>query len=84
MGSFYHQEIYCQAYKENISKWPEKVQEALFADIITTSKVTGFSPYYLLHGVHSVLLFDLIESMFIVKGFKSRMSRSDLLALQMW
>ena len=54
---------------------------AFFADRITTSSVTGFSPYFLLHGVHPVLPFDLAESTFMVNGFTTNMSSSDLLAL---
>ena len=82
-GHFIIRESIVKACEGNITKWPEKVQEAFFADKITTSKVTGFSPYYLLHGVHPVLPFDLTESTFMVKGFKSGMSRADLLALRM-
>ncbi|ETW80124.1 hypothetical protein HETIRDRAFT_14927, partial [Heterobasidion irregulare TC 32-1] len=82
-GHFIIRESIVKACEGNIAKWPEKVQEAFFADKITISKVTGFSPYYLLHGVHPVLPFDLTESTFLVKGFKSGMSRADLLTLRM-
>jgi hypothetical protein len=46
------------------------------------SGVTGFSPYYLLHGVHPVLPFDLFEATFLVEGFKSNMTTIELLALR--
>ena len=36
---------------KNLSKWPSLLQAALFADRITVRRATGFSPYYLLHGV---------------------------------
>jgi hypothetical protein len=45
-------------------KWPEKVRQALFAENITTSRVTGWSPFYLLHSVHPILPFDLTEATF--------------------
>jgi hypothetical protein len=63
--------------------WPTKVHLASFADRITVSKVTGFSAYYLLHGVHPVLPFDLADTTFLVDGFTSGMSSTDLLVLRM-
>ena len=63
--------------------WPAKVQLASFADRITVSKVTGFSAYYLLHGIHPVLPFDLADTTFLVDGFTSGMSSTDLLVLRM-
>jgi len=55
---------------------------AFFADRVSTSSVTGFSAFYLLHGVHPILPFDLTEASFMVNGFTSGMSSSDLLALR--
>lgn len=80
-GHFIIQEAIVKAYKGKIHKWPDKVPEAFFIDWITTSKVTGFSPYYLLHSVYPVLLFDLIEATFLIQEFKMGMTLEDLLAL---
>ena len=63
-------------------EWPSKVHLASFADRVTVSKVTGFSAYYLLHGIHPVLPFDLADCTFLVSGFVSGMSSTDLLALR--
>nr|GAT46241.1 DNA/RNA polymerase [Mycena chlorophos] len=65
-----------------IERWPEQLPLALFADQITVSRVTGFSPYQLLHGTDPVLPFDLFEAMFLVTGFKKGMSTADLLTLR--
>jgi hypothetical protein len=54
----------------------------VFADHITVSSVTGYLPYYLLHGLHPLLPFDLFEATFLVEDFRSGMSTSDLLALR--
>jgi hypothetical protein len=62
-------------------QWPQKIPQTLFADRVTTSRVTGFSTFYLVHGVHPVLPFDLAEATFMIDGFKSGMSSEDLLAL---
>jgi hypothetical protein len=63
--------------------WPTQVPIAFFADRVTVSKVTGFSAYYLLHGIHPVLPIDLADATFLVEGFKSGMSSIDLLVLRM-
>ena len=62
--------------------WHTKVNLAVFADRVTVSHVTGFSPYYLLHGTHPLLPFDLFEATFLVEGFCKGMSTSELLALR--
>jgi hypothetical protein len=41
----------------------------VFADRITISKVTGFSPFQLLHATDPILPFDLTEATFMVEGF---------------
>ncbi len=53
----------------------------MFTNQVTVSGVTGFSPYYLLHGVEPLLLFDLIDATFMVEGFYSGMKTGELLAL---
>ena len=65
-----------------IKNWHQHVEAAVFADRVTVSSVTGYSPYYLLHGTHPVLPFDLFEATFLVEGFRSGMSTSELLALR--
>lgn len=65
-----------------ISKWPEKLPLAVFADRITVSRVTGFSPYQTLHGCDPILSFDLAEATFLVEGFYSGMTTVELLTLQ--
>ena len=68
--------------KGQVKDWPEQVPLAVFADQVTINKVTGYSPYYLLHGVDPVLPFDLMEATFLVRGYTPGMSTSDLLALR--
>jgi hypothetical protein len=65
-----------------MDKWPEHLPLALFADRITVSRVTGLSPYQLLHGTDPILPFDLFESTFLATGFKPGISTSELLALR--
>lgn len=82
-GHFAIRESIMKDCKGNIEEWPKRVHLAFFADRITTRRVTGFSPFYLLHGVEPVLPFDLTEATFMVTGYRYRMKTSDLLALRM-
>lgn len=81
-GHFTLRESIIKACKANIGKWPEYVPEAVFADRITVSRITGYSPYQLLHGTDPLLPMDLAEATFMVTGFQPDMSTSDLLALR--
>jgi len=81
-GHFIIREAIVKACEGNIDLWPQKVSMAFFADRISTSSVTGFSAYFLLHGIHPLLPFDLTEASFMVNGFVTNMSSSDLLALR--
>jgi hypothetical protein len=81
-GHFTLREAIIKACKGDISKWPDVIKHAVFADRITIRKSTGFSAYYLLYGVHPVLPFDLTEATFLVEGFRSGISSEDLLALR--
>jgi transposase InsO family protein len=81
-GHFNIREAIVKSCGKNITKWPEKVRQALFAENITTSRVTGWSPFYLLHGVHPVLPFDLTEATFMVEGFHANMDPADFLSLR--
>ena len=81
-GHFTIREAIVKACEGDIEKWPYKVAMAFFADRISTSTITGYSAYYLLHGVHPILPFDLTEASFMVSGFTTNMSSSELLALR--
>lgn len=63
----------------DLTKWPSLLPAALYADRITARRATGFSPYYLLHGVAPLLPCDLAEATFMVPRFKENMSDTDLL-----
>ena len=62
-----------------ISKWPTLLPAALFANQITVQWATGFSPYYLLHGVHPILPCNLAEVTFMIPQPKERLTDTELL-----
>lgn len=79
-GHFIIREAIVKICAGRISQWPDKVQLAFFTDKVTINRSTGYSPYYLLHGIDPVLPFDLTEATFLVTGFHDGMSTTDLLA----
>lgn len=81
-GHFIIREAIIKACEGNTNKWPDYVPHAFFADRVTIRRQTGYSPFYLLHGIQPVLPFDLIEASFLISGWKSNMPTSDLLALR--
>ena len=80
-GHFTIREGLVKACEGNINRWPDFVHHAFFADRVTTRRATGFSPFYLLHGVDPVLPLDLLEVTYLVPRFVPNMSSSDLLTL---
>ena len=75
-------DLIVKACEESVNEWPRHVHSVIFADKVTTSRSTGYSPYFLLYGVEPVLPLDLFESTFLVQGFTDQMSDSDLLTLR--
>ena len=81
-GHFTMREALVKSCEGDLSVWPQKLQQVVFSDWITTSSVTGFSPYYLMFGQHPVLPFDITEATFMINDYKEGISASDLLALR--
>ena len=54
----------------------------MFADRVTTNRVTGFSPFQLLHATDPILPLDIAEATFLVEDFHSGISTSELLRLR--
>ena len=81
-GHFIIREAILKSCEGNTQKWPDYVSHAFFANNVTTRRQTGYSPYFLLHGVDPVLPFDLTEASFLVQGFKANLSTTELLALR--
>ncbi|KAI6146359.1 hypothetical protein BKA82DRAFT_125214 [Pisolithus tinctorius] len=73
-------EAIIKACEGDLLLWPSKVHHAFFADKVTSHQSTGFSPYFLLHGLDPILPFDLFESTYLIEGFYSGMTSQELLA----
>lgn len=62
------------------SKWFSALPSVFWAERITTQRGTGFSPYYMAHGVEPLLPFDISEATYLLPPQDAPMSTSDLLA----
>lgn len=61
-------------------QWPTHVYHAFFADRVTISKSTGYSPFFLLYGVNPILPFDLFDHTYMSKDFYPTMQTWQLLS----
>ena len=66
----------------NESRWRLVLPQVLWAERVTVRKATGFSPYYMAHGVHPVLPFDIVESTYLSPPQDFGMTTEDLVALR--
>jgi len=80
-GHFTIREAIVKSCEGDLNLWPTKVHHAFFADKVITHRSTGFSPYYLLHGLDPILPFDLFEATYLIEGFYSEMTSEELLSL---
>jgi transposase InsO family protein len=79
-GHYNIREALVKLCKGDLSKWPLMVPAACYADRITIRRATGFSPFYLLHGVHPFLPCDLADATFMVTDFHPGMTDEELIA----
>ena len=62
------------------SRWPDMAPSVFWAERVTIQKATGYSPFYLAHGVEPLLPFDLAEATYLAPKIDSLMSTEDLIA----
>jgi transposase InsO family protein len=79
-GHYNIREALVKLCKDDLSQWPLMVSAACYADRITVRRATGFSPFYLLHGVHPFMPCDLADATFMVTEFTPGMTDEDLIA----
>ena len=59
--------------------WVDVLPEVFWADRTTVQKSTGFSPFYLVHGVEPLLPFDISEVTYLTPEVSGLMETSELL-----
>ena len=66
--------------EDDMSKWPTLAPLVFWADRATTRKSTGYSPFYMAHGIEPILPFDLILATFLVPNLEQPLTTAELLA----
>jgi hypothetical protein len=71
-----------KACEGNISKWPITAPHVFWADCTTICKSTGYSPFYMAHGIEPLLPFDITLTTFLVPNLSTPLSTADLIAMR--
>ena len=66
----------------NESKWRQVLPQVFWAERITIRKATGYSPYYMAHGVHPLLPFDIVEATYLAPKQDFGISTEELIAIR--
>ncbi len=73
-------EAIIKAAEGDESKWPIVVPSVFWAKHVTILKSTGYSPYYMAHGVEPLLPFDLAEATYLAPVLNGRVTTETLIA----
>jgi hypothetical protein len=66
----------------DVSRWPLYLHVCLLAIRCTTSRMTGFAPYYLLYGRSPLLAFDISDRTWDTLDWHVVHTTADLIALR--
>ena len=72
-----------RACGKDASRWPLYVHAGLWAMRCSTSRVTGYTPYFLLYGLHPLFAFDIADRTWDMLDWHTVTSTEDLLAMRM-
>lgn len=71
-----------KACNGDITQWPSLAHHVFWADFVTTHKLTGYSPYYMAHGVKPLLLFNISEVTFMIPKVSHCLETHELIAIR--
>ena len=66
----------------NESRWREVLAQVFWAERVTVRKATRYSPYYMVHGVHPLLPFDILEATYLAPTQDFGISTEELIAIR--
>jgi hypothetical protein len=77
-------DLLVKACNSDASWWPTVAPFIFWADRATTCKATGYSPFYMAHGVEPILPFDITMATFLVPDLVKPLATDDLIAARAW
>ena len=63
------------------SKWREVLPLVFWAEQVTIQKSTGYSPYFMVHSIHPLLPFDILEATYLSPPQDFGLSTEELISL---
>ena len=63
-------------------KWSNYAYHAIWAERVSIQRSTGYSPYYIVHGVEPTLPFDLAEQTYISPVVTGKLTHKELIAIR--
>jgi hypothetical protein len=68
----------------DIKKWLEVAPFVFWANRVMTCKSTGFSPFYMAHGIEPVLPFDIVHATYLAPKLDKPLTMAELIAIHAW
>jgi hypothetical protein len=75
-------EAISKACEGDLQLWTERVFYVFWAERVSIQKSTGYSPYYLAHGVEPLFPFDIAEATYMTRVTGERLSTEELVAMR--
>jgi hypothetical protein len=63
-------------------KWRSVIHAVFWAERVTIQRATGYSPFYMVHGVQPILPFDIAEATYLVPKLDAGISTSELISIR--
>ena len=60
------------------TQWPRGLHAVFWAERVSIRKSTGYSPYYMVHGVEPVLPFDVSEATYLLEAATAPLTTDEL------
>jgi hypothetical protein len=73
-------EALIKATDGDISRWPDVASSVFWAERVTIQKSTGYSPFYLAHGVEPLFPFNLAEATYLAPNSADLLMTEELIA----
>lgn len=77
---FHVRESIMKAVEGDETKWYTAIHHVLWAERVTIQRSTGYSPYFMVHGVEPLLPFDISEATYLLPALDVSSSHSELVA----
>ncbi|KAF8576898.1 hypothetical protein K439DRAFT_1536035 [Ramaria rubella] len=70
--------------KGEMSCWPTVAPFAFWADRVTVRKATGYSLFYMVHGIEPILPFNITEATFLIPKLERPLNDEELIVIRAW